>query len=93
MQFVAERRIENGLLSVTLTILNLLHHLYTKKSCEFFQSYEKSRAKQKNLLFFFALCSLFRTFAAMNRRSTNILLALMAVILALLCVLSIVQIN
>ena len=35
--------------------LNPLHRLYTKKSCEFFQSYEKSRAEQRKNAFFFAL--------------------------------------
>ena len=41
MQIIAEQRIENGLLSITQKILNPLHRLYTKKSCNFFQSYEK----------------------------------------------------
>ena len=41
-QFIAEQRIENGLLSVTQKILNLTNCLYTKESCDFFQSYEKS---------------------------------------------------
>ena len=54
MQIMAEQRIENGLLSVTLKILNLPNCPYTKKSCWFFQSYEKSRAKQKKLVYFFA---------------------------------------
>ena len=40
-QFIAEQRIENGLLSVTLKILNLPNCLHTKESCEFLQSYEK----------------------------------------------------
>ena len=38
--------------SVTQKFLNPLHRLYIKKSCKFLQSYEKSRAKQKNLFFF-----------------------------------------
>ena len=41
MQFIAKCRIENGLLSVTLEILNPLHRLYTKRSCKFLQSYIK----------------------------------------------------
>jgi len=41
MQFMAEQRIENGLLSVTLKILNLPNCLYIKNLCNFFQSYEK----------------------------------------------------
>ena len=50
----AEQRIVNGLLSVTLKIFNLPNCLYTKKSCEFLQSYRKSREMQKeSLLFFF----------------------------------------
>ena len=55
MQIMAEQRIENGLLSVTLKILNLPNCLYTKKSCESFQSYEKSSAKQKEFILFFIL--------------------------------------
>ena len=47
MQFVAERGIENGLQIVTPIFLNPLNCLYTKKDCNFFQSYEKSRAEQK----------------------------------------------
>ena len=42
LNIFAERGIEYGLLSVTLKILNPLHRLYIKKSCEFLQSYEKS---------------------------------------------------
>ena len=42
MQIIAEQRIENGLLSVTQKILNLPYCLYIKKSCKFFQSYEKT---------------------------------------------------
>ena len=52
MQFIAECRIENGLQFVTPFFLNSPNCLYTKKSCKFLQSYEKSRAKQKNLFFF-----------------------------------------
>ena len=47
MQIIAEQRIENGLLSVTLKILNLPNCLYTKISCNFFQSYEKTSEMQK----------------------------------------------
>jgi len=47
MQIIAEQRIENGLLSVTQKILNLPYCLYIKKSCKFFQSYEKTRELQK----------------------------------------------
>ena len=53
-QFIAERGIEYGLQFVTHYFLNSPDCLYLKKFCEFLQSYEKSRAKQKNLLFFFA---------------------------------------
>ena len=54
VQFIAEWRIEYGLLSVTLKILNLPNCLYTKKSCKFFQSYEKTRAEQNKLFIFYA---------------------------------------
>ena len=54
MQFIAECRIENGLLSVTLKILNLPNCLYAKKSCEFFQSYEKTSEMQKESSLFFS---------------------------------------
>ena len=42
MQIMAEQRIENGLLSVTLKFLNLPNCPYTKKSCWFFQSFSKT---------------------------------------------------
>ena len=51
-QFIAEHGIEYGLQIVTQKFLNAPDCLYIKKSCKFLQSYEKSRAKQKNLLFF-----------------------------------------
>ena len=54
MQFVAERRIENGLQFVTLIFLNPRNCLYIKKDCKFFQSYEKSSAKQNKFIYFFA---------------------------------------
>ena len=41
MQFVAERRIENGLQIVTPFFLNSPNCLYIKKSCNLLQSYEK----------------------------------------------------
>ena len=37
----------------TLKFLNLPNCLYIKKSCKSFQSYEKSRAKQKEFILFF----------------------------------------
>ena len=42
MQFIAECGIEYGLQFVTQFFLNPLNFLYTKKSWEFLQSYEKS---------------------------------------------------
>ena len=51
-QFIAECGIEYGLQIVTLFFLNSSDCLYTKKSWEIFQSYEKSRAEQKILIFF-----------------------------------------
>ena len=45
MQFIAERRIENGLQIVTPIFPNPPNCLYTKKDCNFFQSYEKSHEK------------------------------------------------
>ena len=51
-QFIAERGIEYGLQFVTQFFLNFPDCLYTKKSWEFLQSYEKTRAKQKNFSFF-----------------------------------------
>ena len=57
MQIIAEQRIENGLLSETLKILNLPNCPYTKKSCEFFQSYEKTSEMQKGNQFFFSFPS------------------------------------
>jgi hypothetical protein len=41
MQFIAECGIEYGLQFVTQFFLNSPDCLYTKKSCEFFQSYKK----------------------------------------------------
>ena len=41
MQFVAERRIENGLQFVTPIFLNPPHCLYIKKNCFSFQNYEE----------------------------------------------------
>ena len=38
----------------TQKILNLPNCLYTKKSCDFFQNYEKSRAEQNQSICFFA---------------------------------------
>ena len=52
-QFIVERGIEYGLQIVTLKILKSPDCLYTKKSCEFLQSYEKTREMQKENLFFF----------------------------------------
>jgi len=49
MQIIAEQRMENGLLSVTLKILNLSNFLYTEKSCKFFQSYENILMWQSDL--------------------------------------------
>ena len=46
-QFIAERGIEYGLQFVTLFFLNPPDCLYTKKSREFLQSYEKSRYSSK----------------------------------------------
>ena len=54
MQFVAERRIENGLQIVTPIFLNPPNCLYIKKDCKFFQSYEKSSGMQKKKSFFFS---------------------------------------
>ena len=51
-QFIAERGIEYGLQIVTQIFLNFPDCLYLKKYYEFLQSYEKSRAKQKNSFFF-----------------------------------------
>jgi len=47
MQIIAEQRIENGLLSVTLKILNLPNYFYIKKFCDFLQSYEKTSKTAK----------------------------------------------
>ena len=52
MQFIAKCGIEYGLQFVTQFFLNPLDCLYTKKSKKSFQSYEKSRAEQKILIFF-----------------------------------------
>ena len=51
-QFIAERGIEYGLQFVTPFFINSPNCLYTKKSSNFLQSYEKSRAEQKILIFF-----------------------------------------
>jgi len=53
-QFIAEQRIENGLLSVTQKILNPTNCLYTKESYEFLQSYEKSSEMQNKSLILFS---------------------------------------
>ena len=42
------KEIEYDLLSVALKILNLLNCLYTKKSCNFFQSYGKRLTLKSN---------------------------------------------
>ena len=47
-QFIAECGIEYSCQIVTQIFINPQDCLYTKKSCEFLQSYEKSSAKQKN---------------------------------------------
>ena len=47
MQFIVERRIENGCQFVTRIFLNPRNCLYIKKDCKFFQSYEKSSTRQK----------------------------------------------
>ena len=60
-QFIAEQRIENGLLSVTQKILNPTNCLYTKESCDFLQSYEKSFKFQVSSFNFFRLFSLENT--------------------------------
>ena len=62
MQFVAERRIENGLQIVTPFFLNSPNCLYIKKSCNLLQSYAKSRAKQKKHFFFLPRRSKFAYF-------------------------------
>ena len=54
MQFIAEYGIEYGCQFVSPFFLNPLNCLYTKKSCDFFQSYEKSRAEQKEPVLFYA---------------------------------------
>ncbi|MBR6320077.1 MAG: hypothetical protein IKR50_06545 [Prevotella sp.] len=46
-QFIAERGIEYGYQIVTQFFLNSLNCLYTKKFCDFLQSYEKTRELQK----------------------------------------------
>ena len=53
MQFIAECGIEYGCQIVTLFFLNLPDCLYTKKSWEFLQSYEKSSEMQKKNVFSF----------------------------------------
>ena len=57
MQFIAEHCDENGLQIVTPIFLNPLHCPYIKKSCEFFQSYEKTSEMQKESLLFFTFPS------------------------------------
>jgi hypothetical protein len=52
-QFIAEHGIEYGCQFVTLFFINPPDCLYTKKSCKFLQSYEKSREMQKESLLFF----------------------------------------
>jgi len=53
-QFIAECRIENGLQFVTRFFLNSPDCLYLKKSCEFLQSFGKTREEQnKPICFFF----------------------------------------
>ena len=47
MHFIAERGIEYGLQFVTLFFLNSPDCLYLKKSCEFWQSYEKTSKTAK----------------------------------------------
>ena len=51
-QFIAERRIENGLHIVTPFFLNSPNCLYIKKSCNLLQSYKKSRAEQNKFICF-----------------------------------------
>ena len=53
MQFIAERGIEYGLQFVTQFFLNSPDCLYTKKSSEFLQSYEKTSEMQKENVIFF----------------------------------------
>ena len=62
MQFIAECGIEYGCQFVTLFSFNSPDCLYTKKFCDFFQSYEKTRAEQNKLDYFLCRvhCNLFR---------------------------------
>jgi len=53
MQFIAECGIEYGLQFVTPFSLNPPDCLYTKKSCEFLQSYEKASEKQNGKTTFY----------------------------------------
>jgi hypothetical protein len=53
MQFIAECGIEYGLQFVTQFFLNPPDCLYTKKFCDFLQSYEKTREEQKKNAFLF----------------------------------------
>jgi len=69
MQFIAECGIEYGCQFVTRIFLKSPDCLYLKKSWEFVQSYEKSRAKQKNLFFFLPRRSNFAIFFAKLRKS------------------------
>jgi hypothetical protein len=53
MHSIAERGIEYGLQIVTRFFLNPPDCLYSKKSCKFFQSYEKTSEMQKESSFSF----------------------------------------
>jgi len=52
-QFIVEHGIEYGLQFVTPFSFNPTNCLYTKKFCDFLQSYEKSSTKQRNLFLCF----------------------------------------
>ena len=67
-QFIAECGIEYGYQIVTQFFLNPPDCLYTKKSCEFLQSYGKSSAKQRNLFLFLPRRSNFATLLAKLRK-------------------------
>ena len=67
-QFIAECGIEYGCQFVTQFFLNPPDCLYTKKSWEILQSYEKSSAKQRNSFLFLPRRS---NFAVEGRRVTQ----------------------
>ena len=62
MQFIAKCGIEYGFQFVTRFFFSSPDCLYTKKFCDFLQSYEKSSAKQRNSFLFLPRRSNFAIF-------------------------------